>query len=172
MHRIGKIVRVFLAVAILISNSRITPVTAASLAVFSDYGSGLMVMDPAYWDLSSMTLSGGTITPLVDASGSASFVVDISTIAAAIDDGGVKINFSATAYIADEGAELDLASIAIGFGSTSGFTRYEYQSGSNHGYSWFADLFILKCCDSDRNAVSVCSTLGSDSGKPEHSCVF
>ena len=114
----GTFIRIFLVVAFLFNNTRITIVSAANLAAFSSYGSELMTMDPAYWDLTTSTLADGSIT-VTDSNGSASFVVDVSSIAGAIDAGNLDIAFSASASIANEPEELDSASITIGFGASS-----------------------------------------------------
>ena len=120
MRRIEKILRVLLVVFLFIGSTHISPAHAANFVVFSDYGNELMVMDPAFWDLTSMSISGGSLIPDPESSSSASFVVDLSGIATAIDGGNLEISFSANAFIADEADELDLASITIGFGASSG----------------------------------------------------
>lgn len=114
----GTFIRIFLVAAFLLNNTRITMVSAANLAAFSSYGGELMNMDPSYWDLTTINLADSTLTA-TDSNGSASFVVDVSSIASAIDRGNLEIAFSANASIANEPGELDLASITIGFGAAS-----------------------------------------------------
>ena len=114
-----KIFRIILVISYLLSTGPINHVYAATAVVFSDFDQELINMDPAYWDLYNMQLTGSSLSA-TDISASASFVVDVSSIDEAIDQGGLEINFSANALIASEVEEdLDVASITIGFGSTA-----------------------------------------------------
>ena len=120
-----KIFRIILVITYLLSTGTINHVYAATTVVFSDFDQELINMDPAYWDLYNMELTGSSLSA-TDISASASFVVDVSSIDEAIDQGGLEINFSANALIASEVEEdLDVASITIGFGSTARFSFFK-----------------------------------------------
>ena len=115
----GKIARIFLVFVIFFVQIPTYQVIAGASFPIPGFNQESIDMDSAYWDLTAMDLVGNELQA-TGLTASAGYVIDVTSIAQAIDQGGLEINFSADAYIeAEADADLDEASITIGFGSAS-----------------------------------------------------
>ena len=119
MRRIEKLLRVALSVLFFLGNTRISAVSAANIQSFAGFESQNITLDESLWDLSGSEILGNYIL-LNGSNPSGRFILDITSIASAVDQGGLEIDFSAKAYIADElPDDLDEVNITVGFGTRS-----------------------------------------------------
>lgn len=115
-----KLFRSFFAIIFFLMNSHVSPAIAASAASFNGYNAENMTLSEGDWTLDRASLSGGAIQ-ITESGGSATFVLDVSSIGTVIDMGHLEIDFSAqaSATAEDLSSEIDSASITIGFSPSS-----------------------------------------------------
>lgn len=120
MRRLEKLLRVAITVIFLLSNSKISIVSAADLVTFAGFNTQNISFSASNWDLAvDANLSGSSIIMTGDAA-SATFIIDISSIADSVDLEHLKIDFSTNAQItAIVEGETYNASVEIGFGPDS-----------------------------------------------------
>lgn len=121
MKQFEKILRVAFILIYFFGNTRIPVVLAEGIPAFAGFGQENMTTAQADWALDGSSILDGVIS-MTALTAAATFTLDVSEIAAAIDQGGLKIRFSVDSYVADAAPEeLDSASAEIGFSASGSF---------------------------------------------------
>jgi hypothetical protein len=89
-HIFSKAVRLLLILAYLLATLHISPARAANDLQFIDYEEEILISELTYWDLVSATLAGGEFS-MQGSSGAAQALVDIGSLAPAVDLAGWKL---------------------------------------------------------------------------------
>jgi VCBS repeat-containing protein len=129
-----KILRLLVVLSIVLSNTKITIAHAANVNNFTAFNSENMSLSGDAWSFEAGELSGGAIV-FTGNSGTATYILDVSSIASLVDMGHLEISFSADATVQEETTpgEIDTAAIQVGFGagSSSPDSTVQLERGTN-----------------------------------------